>query len=291
MGESPRWHDGRFWMCDWMAGEVLAFDADGSSGRWWPGSRGCRSRSTGCRTDASWSPPLPAWSPGRTWRRTALPGSRSTRSWSTPPATAGWTCPARCRGRSRKPGIVAVVRPDGTSEQVADDVWFPNGMAIIDDGHAGRRRVARRPADRVDPHVLTARSPTGGSGRSSARPRRPTASASTRPGRSGTPRSPAALRPGGRGRRGARDGVGGPGLLLLHARRRRRPDAVRRRQPLRARGRLGRDRADPPRRRTARRSALTAAVDSPTREVGRRSVPGRLRGTADGAPADGAPAC
>src|SRR5215203_5376698 len=31
MGESPRWHDGRFWMCDWMAGEVLVFDADGDS--------------------------------------------------------------------------------------------------------------------------------------------------------------------------------------------------------------------------------------------------------------------
>ena len=29
MGESPRWHDGRFWMCDWVAGEVLVFDADG----------------------------------------------------------------------------------------------------------------------------------------------------------------------------------------------------------------------------------------------------------------------
>ena len=33
----------------------------------------------------------------------------------------------------RKPGIVAVVRPDGSCEQVADDVWFPNGMAIIDE--------------------------------------------------------------------------------------------------------------------------------------------------------------
>ena len=28
MGESPRWHDGRFWMCDWVAGEVLVFDAN-----------------------------------------------------------------------------------------------------------------------------------------------------------------------------------------------------------------------------------------------------------------------
>src|SRR5262249_1796090 len=29
MGESPRWDDGRVWMCDWIAGEVLAFDVDG----------------------------------------------------------------------------------------------------------------------------------------------------------------------------------------------------------------------------------------------------------------------
>ena len=29
MGESPRWHDGRFWMCDWLAGEVLVFDSNG----------------------------------------------------------------------------------------------------------------------------------------------------------------------------------------------------------------------------------------------------------------------
>ena len=29
MGESPRWHDGRLWVCDWVAGEVLSFDALG----------------------------------------------------------------------------------------------------------------------------------------------------------------------------------------------------------------------------------------------------------------------
>ena len=33
----------------------------------------------------------------------------------------------------RKPGIVAVVLPDGSSRQVADDVWFPNGMVVLDD--------------------------------------------------------------------------------------------------------------------------------------------------------------
>src|SRR6476620_6060153 len=30
MVEAPLLHDGRFWMCDWLAGEVLVFDADGS---------------------------------------------------------------------------------------------------------------------------------------------------------------------------------------------------------------------------------------------------------------------
>lgn len=26
-----RWHGGRFCMCDWLAGEVLAFDSDGET--------------------------------------------------------------------------------------------------------------------------------------------------------------------------------------------------------------------------------------------------------------------
>ena len=26
----PPWHDGRFWMCDWKAGEVLVLDAEGN---------------------------------------------------------------------------------------------------------------------------------------------------------------------------------------------------------------------------------------------------------------------
>lgn len=30
MGESPRWHDHRLWVCDWMAGEVLTIDHDGN---------------------------------------------------------------------------------------------------------------------------------------------------------------------------------------------------------------------------------------------------------------------
>ncbi len=31
MGESPRWHDGRLWVSDWGAGEILAIEDDGGS--------------------------------------------------------------------------------------------------------------------------------------------------------------------------------------------------------------------------------------------------------------------
>ena len=112
MGESPRWHDGRFWMCDWLAGEVLVFHADGE--------REVVARVEGLPFSIDWLPDgrlVTTTRRGRgrrrSWRRTAPPGSRSTRSSSMPPAAAGWTCPARCRGRSGA-GIVAVVRPDGT---------------------------------------------------------------------------------------------------------------------------------------------------------------------------------
>src|SRR4051812_32875863 len=31
VGESPRWHDGRLWLCNWGAQEVLAIDEEGRS--------------------------------------------------------------------------------------------------------------------------------------------------------------------------------------------------------------------------------------------------------------------
>ena len=30
-GESPRWHDGRLWFCDWGAQELIAVDLEGKS--------------------------------------------------------------------------------------------------------------------------------------------------------------------------------------------------------------------------------------------------------------------
>ena len=37
-------------------------------------------------------------------------------------------------GEERLPGIVGVVDSDGQYRQVAGDVWFPNGMVVLDDG-------------------------------------------------------------------------------------------------------------------------------------------------------------
>ena len=31
LGESPRWHEGRLWLSDWGAGEILAVGLDGRS--------------------------------------------------------------------------------------------------------------------------------------------------------------------------------------------------------------------------------------------------------------------
>jgi len=47
------------------------------------------------------------------------------RAWVDMPGAAPWEDP--------KPGVVAVVLPDGNSHQVADAVWFPNGMVLIGD--------------------------------------------------------------------------------------------------------------------------------------------------------------
>ena len=89
MGESPRWHDGRFWMCDWLAGEVLAFDADGE--------REVVARVDGLPFSIDWLPDGElvvdhterGGRRARTSRRTVRRVSRSTRSSSTAPAGCG----------------------------------------------------------------------------------------------------------------------------------------------------------------------------------------------------------
>ncbi len=151
MGESPRWHDGRFWMCDWLAGEVLSFAADGSrrvekrveglpfSIDWLPDGRLVVTSQRGVCAGPDLSPYGAAGQPFN-----EIVVDRAGRVWV--------NMPGSMPGEPRKPGIVAVVLPDGSNRQVAEDVWFPNGMAIIDDTTL---LVAESHADRISAWTIT----------------------------------------------------------------------------------------------------------------------------------------
>jgi sugar lactone lactonase YvrE len=105
--------------------------------------------------------------------------------------------PGSAPGEERRPVIVAVVLPDGTTRQVADDVWFPNGMAVLGDDTLV---VAESHADRLtawtmtDSGELVDRRVWADLGPGSLL----TGSAPTRRGRSGTPASPGSVARGSR---------------------------------------------------------------------------------------------
>jgi sugar lactone lactonase YvrE len=132
MGESPRWHDGRLWLCDWLAGEVLAFDG--------AGRREVMARIAGLPVSIDWLPDgrLVATTPnglvagpelepygavGQPFNEIVVDAAG--RAWVDMPGSMPW--------EPRQPGIVAVVLPDGSWRQAADDVWFPNGMVVLDE--------------------------------------------------------------------------------------------------------------------------------------------------------------
>lgn len=151
MGESPRWRDGRLWVCDWLAGEVLSFASDGS--------RRVEARVEGLPFSIDWLPDgtLVATTPqgvvrGPQWSAHGDAGEsyneivvdRVGRVWVDKPGSMPW--------EPRRPGIVAVVLPDGSVRQVAEDVWFPNGMAIVGETTL---LVAESHADRVTAWTIT----------------------------------------------------------------------------------------------------------------------------------------
>ncbi|MGH9232220.1 MAG: SMP-30/gluconolactonase/LRE family protein [Acidimicrobiales bacterium] len=132
MGESPRWHDGRFWMCDWLAGEVLVFDADGTrevvarveglpfSIDWLPDGRLVTTTPAGVVAGSGLEP---YGATGQPFNEIVVDAAG--RAWVDMPGSMPWEEP--------EPGIVSVVLPDGSSRQVAGDVWLPNGMLVLGD--------------------------------------------------------------------------------------------------------------------------------------------------------------
>ncbi|MCX5493472.1 SMP-30/gluconolactonase/LRE family protein [Kaistia dalseonensis] len=140
LGESPRWHDGRLWFSDWGAGEIMTVDPAGAhetilpvralpfSLDFLPDGRMlivansavlCREADGAVRPYAD----LSALST-KPWNEIVIDGRGNAYV-----NTINFDFP----GGAFQPGIVALVTPDGRVRQVADDVAFPNGMAVTPD--------------------------------------------------------------------------------------------------------------------------------------------------------------
>jgi sugar lactone lactonase YvrE len=145
-GESPRWHDGRLWVADWGARELVALAPDG-------------------KPEVVVRFPFPSFQAisidwlrdGRllvvSSREAVLlreepDGSLVTHADLTRISDRGWNeivVDGRgnayvngggfdlTAGEKFAPGVIALVTPDGAARRVAEDLAFPNGMAITPD--------------------------------------------------------------------------------------------------------------------------------------------------------------
>ncbi|WP_040840513.1 SMP-30/gluconolactonase/LRE family protein [Nocardia brevicatena] len=142
-GESPRWHEGRLWLSDWGANQVIALTTD--HGRevittiasfpmcidFLPDGRLLvvdsahrqllRREPDGSLTQHADLLPIS----DKPWNEVVVDGQG--RSYVN---NIGFDFP----GGEYTPGIVVLVTVDGHVRQVADDLAFPNGMAITPDG-------------------------------------------------------------------------------------------------------------------------------------------------------------
>jgi sugar lactone lactonase YvrE len=141
-GESPRWHGDRLWFADWGAQELIAVDLEGNSEvivripsfpfciDWLPDGRllivSARDRlllrrepdgSLVTHTDLSNLSDHP-------WNDIVVDGRGNAYI-----GNIGFDFP----GGEFAPGILALVTPDGSARQVADDVAFPNGLVVTPD--------------------------------------------------------------------------------------------------------------------------------------------------------------
>ncbi|GAA3339008.1 SMP-30/gluconolactonase/LRE family protein [Amorphoplanes nipponensis] len=142
MGESTRWHDGRLWFCDWGAGEIVRMDGDEPHVMariddfpfcidWLPDGRLVVITGRGLLLRREPDGTLVTHADLR-----ALGGPFPWNDIAVDPAghvyvnNIGFAFP----GGEPAPGTIALVGPDGAARTVAEDVRFPNGMAVTADG-------------------------------------------------------------------------------------------------------------------------------------------------------------
>jgi sugar lactone lactonase YvrE len=150
MGESARWHDGRFWCSDWVAGEILAAEVAGPRA----GEREVVARSTSFPFCFDWLPDGRMLVTGaRGLERLAPDGLLVPHVDLTGLSIYGWN-EVIVDGRGNAyvnnvnfevgsepdfevgstTGLIALVTPEGDARLVAEGLAFPNGMALTPDG-------------------------------------------------------------------------------------------------------------------------------------------------------------
>jgi sugar lactone lactonase YvrE len=137
--ESPRWHQGRLWFCNWIDRQVVAVDMDGTAEVIL--TRDPASFPMGYSID--WLPDGRLLTTGDKIRRQEPDGSMAVHAGQ---QANEIVVDARgnayvngadfdfVAGAPPKPGYIKLVTPDGQLRQVADDIQFPNGMVITADG-------------------------------------------------------------------------------------------------------------------------------------------------------------
>lgn len=152
MGESARWHGGRFWCSDWVAGEILAIAVNGAD----TGRPEVVTRSTSFPFCFDWTVDgtllvtahngLERLGPDGALVPHADLSRLSDYGWNevtVHPSGASYVnginfdmmgADGMNFELGSQSGLIAVVTSDGDSRIVADTIAFPNGMAITPDG-------------------------------------------------------------------------------------------------------------------------------------------------------------
>jgi sugar lactone lactonase YvrE len=144
IGESPRWHEDRLWFSNWGAQEVIALDVDGNS-------EVMARVPTTIPFSIDWLPDgrllIVSGQEGLLLRREA-DGSLVKHADLTGLSEYAWNeivvdgrgniylnsiCFDFMGGGEFAPGIIALVTPDGSVRQVAEELAFPNGMVVTPD--------------------------------------------------------------------------------------------------------------------------------------------------------------
>ena len=144
IGESPRWHEDRLWFSNWGTQEIVAVDLEGNSEvmarvpttipfsiDWLPDGRmivvsGPEARLLRLEADGTLVTHADLSGLAGGFNEIVVDGRGN--------AYVNGGSFDFATGAGVESGIVALVRQDGSAQQVADNVAFGNGMAITEDG-------------------------------------------------------------------------------------------------------------------------------------------------------------